>query len=140
MIGRAVSKAPGKATFYETSVVGTGSLLKVGELVAKLFGLVNDESYQVEVSSIDSEYLSRGADIDVLQIDVQGAEMLVLEGAKEMILRTRPVFLEVSIDANLYTNSATWSELATLLASKGFRPQLLGNDTNGTGNALFVRA
>jgi FkbM family methyltransferase len=140
VIGRGVSKEPGLATFYETTVVGTGSLLKVGELGTKLFGLENAESYQVQISSIDSEYLSRGDDIDVLQIDVQGAEMLVLEGAKEMISRTKAVFLEVAMEAGLYKNSTTWSDLTSFLASNGFKPQLLGNDTNGTGNALFVRA
>jgi FkbM family methyltransferase len=140
VIGLGVSKDPGEATFYETSLVGTGSLLKVGQLGAKLFGLENTESYQVEVCSIDSHYLAQDLNIDLLQIDVQGAEMLVMEGATKMLARTRAVFLEVSIKPELYTNSTTWSELSEFLARQGFSPQLLGNDTNGTGNALFVRA
>jgi FkbM family methyltransferase len=140
VIGRAVSKDPGEATFYETSLVGTGSLLKVGALGAELFGLENAESYQVEVCSIDSHYLGQSSSIDLLQIDVQGAEMQVLEGAKKMLSRTRAVFLEVSIKPDLYSNSTTWAELSAFFSSQGFNPQLLGNDTNGTGNALFVRA
>ena len=139
VIGRGVSNRPGEASFYETSHVGGGSLLKVGQLGAALYGLKNAESYQVQITSIDSEYLSLGGEIDVLQIDVQGAEMLVLEGAEEMISRTKAVFLEVCMGADLYSNSTTWSELTSFLDNKGFLPQLLGNDTNGTGNALFVR-
>jgi FkbM family methyltransferase len=140
VIGRGVSNKPGEATFYETSLVGTGSLLKVGDLGNQIYGLENTDSYRVQICSIDSEYLRLGGTIDVLQIDVQGAELLVLEGAKEMIFRTKAVFLEVSMEAELYANSATWSELTDFLISRGFQPQLLGNDTNGTGNALFIRA
>jgi hypothetical protein len=49
------------------------------------------------------------------------------------------VFVEVSTRPDLYSGSTTMDEMTVFLDEKGFSLQLLGNDINGTGNALFVR-
>jgi FkbM family methyltransferase len=138
VIGKAVAAKVGKMVFYETSLTGSGGVLQLGELHKELYSSEPAESFTVDSTTLDAYYgIETG--IDVLQIDVQGAEMLVLEGASTILTRTRAVFLEVSTRPDLYSGSATMDEVTSFLDTRGFSLQLLGNDTNGTGNALFVK-
>lgn len=138
IISKAVAAETGELVFYETSLIGSGSILKLGELHQELFYSEPAESFTVEATTLDTYYGSE-ATIDVLQIDVQGAELLVLRGATSVLNRTKAIFLEVSTHPDLYSGATTFDELTAFLNKKGFSLQLLGNDTNGTGNALFVK-
>jgi FkbM family methyltransferase len=138
VIENAVAAEEGKLVFYETSLTGSGSVLQLGELHKELYSSEPAESFTVDATTLDT-YYGTEARIDVLQIDVQGAEMLVLQGASSILTRTRAVFLEVSTRPDLYSGSTTMDEVTEFLNGKGFLLQLLGNDTNGTGNALFVK-
>lgn len=63
---------------------------------------------------------SRGIDrIDFIHMDVQGAEGLVLEGAKAMLPRIRMIWLEVS-NQELYKGQKLRGEIEQMLASQGF--------------------
>jgi FkbM family methyltransferase len=138
VIGSAVAAEVGSAVFHETTLTGTGSILELGDLAQELFSAEAAESFDVQVTTLDAHYDSETI-IDVLQIDVQGAELLVLKGAESVLARTKAVFVEVSTRPALYTGSTTMNELVSFLNERGFFLQLLGNDTNGTGNALFVK-
>ena len=138
IIGNAVAAESGEMVFYETSLTGSGSILKLGNLHKDLFSSEPAESFTVEATTLDA-YYGTETTIDVLQIDVQGAELLVLLGATSVLSRTRAVFLEVSTRRDLYTGAITMDEVVAFLNGRGFSMQLLGNDTNGTGNALFVK-
>lgn len=96
------------------------------------------ESFTVEAITLDTWFNSE-TKIDVLQIDVQGAELLGLQGAASLLTRTNAIFLEVSTRPNLYSGAVTMDELVAFLDGRGFSLQLLGNDTSGVGNALFVK-
>lgn len=139
VVGKAVSSQVGMTIFHETSIPGAGSVLELGVLHTQLTGLKPAETFEGETTTIDSHYGALREGIDVLQIDVQGAELLVLEGAKAMLEKTSSVFLEVSQNPELYKNSATMSEVAGFLMARGFVLQLLGNGPDGSGNALFVK-
>lgn len=133
---QAISSERGTARFYETSLEGSGSLLPLGKH-KRLFGSEQAETFEVETSTLD--FLYKNQTIDVLQIDVQGAEHLVLLGAGDVLARTGAVLIEVAMEEGLYEGSSSWADLSLTLQALGFVPVLVGVDTNLTGNALFVR-
>lgn len=137
VINKAVSDVEGTLSFYETNLKGSGSLLEVGELAEKSYKMKSAEKFSVESTTLDS--LFTDVDIDVLQIDVQGAELKVLKGAQRVLENTKSVFSEVSIYNELYKGSVNMKDLKDELSRKGFELALLGTDVNLTGNALFIK-
>jgi len=137
IIQKAVSVSNGTAKFFETSLNGAGSLLKIGQLAKESYQAKNKESFEVETISLDSFFKNK--ELDVLQIDVQGAEKLVIQGAVNVLKNTKAVFIEISVKPNLYKGSVTFEEISRLLAKYGFKLALLGTDFNLTGNALFLK-
>lgn len=140
IVPKAVTKESGFFEFFETSAVGSGSLLRKGKLATQFYGIEQAESFEVESVSLDDFYADFQDSIDVLQIDVQGAEMLVLEGSEEVLKVTKSIFVEVSQLPDLYESAAIFSDLRSYLEARGFYLALLGLDTNLTGNALFIKS
>lgn len=137
IINKAISSTNGRANFYETSLEGNGSLLEIGELSKKSYGSSQEEKFLVETTTLDTFYKNK--DLDILWIDVQGAEKLVLQGAKETLKKIKAVFIEISIKNDLYLKSVTMEELDEILLGNGFKLVLLGTDFNLTGNALYIK-
>jgi FkbM family methyltransferase len=139
----AVARVDGVLTFFETNLDGSGSILKVGELAQSSYGMRQCEQYTVTASRLDSHARANGYDdreTDCLWVDVQGAELGVLEGAEETLKRTKAVFVEVSVFEPLYIGGAVLRDISNFLEPRGFRTVALGVDSsNGTGNALFAR-
>jgi len=136
IIEKAVSNEEGKFSFYETNLKGSGSLLKVGSLSKESYGMEQEEVFEVECTTLDKILIND--DIDVLQLDVQGAELKVLNGATCVLKKTKAIFTEISLKPNLYENSLTFDEIVDFLNQNDFEICLLGTDTNLTGNALFI--
>ena len=133
----AISDKEETIEFFETNIKGSGSLLKVGELSKESYGMQQTESHSVQATTLDSVFSDK--EIDVLQIDVQGAEMQVLRGAEKTLAKTKAVFCEVSIRPNLYEGSVTFDELNDVLKHHDFSLVSLGTDLNLTGNALYLK-
>ena len=138
IIGRAVSDELGSLNFFETNLRGSGSIMKIGELSQKSYGAEQEEVYLVEATTLDHEFPHEN--FDCLWIDVQGAELKVLNGAKAVLERTDSIFIEVCRKPNLYENSVLMSELTEALARFGFEHAALGLDRrNHTGNAFYTK-
>jgi 2-O-methyltransferase len=139
---RALSDAPGKAQFYELGLAGNGSLLEPEIQGWREFTQSNKDGvsmFDVDVSTLDSEAAGL-AHVDLLWMDVQGAESKVLEGGPKTLQRTKAVFLEVGLVAIPYKGSAPFSQISALLQSYDFTCVGLGVDAhNGSGNALFIK-
>ena len=128
----------GETQFYETNLGGSGSLLPPDRGLKRLFGGEQAEVFTVEVQTIDNLY-PEPEYIDLLQLDVQGAELQVLKGAESTLSRTGAVLLEFSSEEKLYQSQALLQELTEYMMSKEFYLAVSGSDTSLTGNALFVR-
>ncbi len=133
----AASDEAGKVTFHETNLHGAGSLLEVGEAGRQSFGLTAAETNEVEAVRLDDDFPTQSC--DCLWVDVQGAELMVLHGAKRLLNNTHSVFIEVATDADLYKGGCDFDEVTDFLKNRGFRLALLGMD-GVQGNALYVRA
>ncbi len=99
----AASDHKGLAELYQRSYdgvrVGTGlhSILKRGEEDGN-FSLQNERPLQIECDTLDNIISSHKA--DVMKMDIEGAEILALEGATKVLKRLRKVIVEIH-DRNL---------------------------------------
>lgn len=138
----ALSNAPGHARFYEPAMPGNGSLLEPDIERWAATTRWDDKkvaSFEVEMSTLDRE-AAKLSSIDMLWMDVQGAEGLVLSGGMETLKRTKSVFIEVALVHSPYKGTILFPKLRAQLEGSGFTCVALGADPwNGFGNAFFVK-
>lgn len=79
-----------------------------------------------------------GKRFDLMVIDVQGAELMVLEGAKETLATIDAVYAEIS-EAPLYDGGCTWHEIDAFLTALGFSMKYMTIGRKTYGNAFFLR-
>ncbi len=132
----ACSDTDGKAMFHETTIDGNGSLLEVGDHpAAKAAG-----TFEVNTIRLDSLPELKDKQIDLLQVDVQGAELSVLNGAEYMLNNVDALLIEVNAQGGSYKGAAKYSEIDVLISGYGFKKIAQGLDqTNIEGNAFYLR-
>jgi FkbM family methyltransferase len=144
----ALSDMDGTASFYRNKISHTNSLLKVN-LQSKdsiaiarstaegnseyLEGLNNE--VMVPTARLDTILSQSGIDkIDLLKIDVQGAECQVLAGAPDTLRRTKVVVLEISF-FDYYEGQTSFLDVEKILAPAGFQlfsiSEISNNPMNG---------
>lgn len=134
----ALSDKVGSLQFYDTNIEGSQSILKPGKFAKDNYNISVDKKIEVNSDLLDN--VLDDIQIDCLWIDVQGAELQVLEGARKSLLKTKSVFIEVSIREGLYENGVTMNDLGQFLEKYNFTLVGLGTDhRNLTGNAFFMR-
>lgn len=138
IINLAVTSFIGETNFYETTLNGNGSLLPLGELSKKFYNSKQKEKVIVKTITLDEYYKNK--ELDILWIDVQGAEKYVLDGAIETLKKVKAIFIEVSINSGFYKKSVKMSTISNFLEEYGFSLILLGTDSNLAGNALYIKA
>ena len=74
----------------------------------------------------------------LMKLDVQGAESLVLEGAKEALKRTKIVFTEMSF-TELYKGQVTANAMISLLDSHGFQLCGIENVSRNVQDGSFLQ-
>lgn len=98
------------------------------------------EEIAVATDTLDAFCARRGIDrIDLIHLDVQGAEQLVLNGAARLLPRTAGIWLEVAA-VELYRGQALDRDLARFMRAQGFalgHVRNLGLDT-GEGDHFYV--
>ena len=122
----ALAETPGRFALHAYPAPATNSLLAPVANVAAVVGPGHMDSFrleEVEVMTLDGFAEREGlARIDVLKLDVQGAEVLVLRGA-ESLLRRRAIGL-IATEVNfvdVYRSQALYQDVASTLASHGYR-------------------
>ncbi|HEU4557632.1 MAG TPA: FkbM family methyltransferase [Longimicrobium sp.] len=79
------------------------------------------QGFEVEVTTLDAECARMGEDPDVVKVDVEGHELEVLRGARELLARRKPVlFLELHPDL-LERGGSGPAEVAGFLRGFGYR-------------------
>jgi FkbM family methyltransferase len=99
--------------------------------------------YRVRARPLDAIVLDDGVQrVDVIKIDVEGAETLVLRGAQWTLDRFHPVVIVELIEKQLQAKGTSSAELRRLLTSHGYAERADAGGTNfvfkwdgGTGDA-----
>jgi FkbM family methyltransferase len=138
----ALSDKRGTAKFFEPELAGNGSLLEPDLKQWALNNQITERkmaTFEVTLSTLDEEAKDL-PQIDLLWMDVQGAEGQVLKGAELTLQRTRSIFLEVALVQSPYKGALLFPELQRMLENHGFTCVGLGVDGwNGAGNAFFLK-
>ena len=146
-------------TFYECNVPFTSSLFEPDlamaenfEYLAEAFQVVR--THRVRTTRLDD--IPEMADVDFLKVDVQGAEILVFQGALERLKAALIVDVEVDF-IPLYKNQPLFADVDALLRSRGFmlhqmqpycltfKPKIVQREGAATsqqtswGDAVYVR-
>lgn len=146
-------------TFYECNQTMTSSLFEPNtELLAKFQNLEElvrvQKTYPVETRRLDDIPELQGTDL--LKVDVQGAELLVFDGAAKLLDDVLVIQTEVEF-VSLYKDQPLFGDIDVHLRSKGFtlhqiapvgrvfKPLVVNNDINSGlsqilwGDAIYVR-
>jgi FkbM family methyltransferase len=96
-INIAVSDHEGTVALYERSYdgtnVGTGLHSIMNELVPGSFNFSNGKSIEVSCNTLDNILSNQKA--DVVKIDIEGAEVLALRGATNLLRNVRTIIVEI---------------------------------------------
>jgi FkbM family methyltransferase len=137
----ALGDVSSRATLHAFPTAATNSLLVPVSDVATVVGPGHMDSFEpveVDVTTLDVFAEQEGiARIDVLKLDVQGAEVLVLQGA-DRLLRARAIDLVVTeVDfVQVYRGQAFYHDVAATLESVGYRLYDFYNFHYGPGGQL----
>lgn len=116
----ALAEEPGQRTFHATQCSTLSSLLRPDPRIQEMSPKKNYDfdEIKVEVDTLDGYCKTNRIEfIDILKIDVQGAELSVLHGAKELLSneKIRMIYLEV-ICADNYLGQSNLESLIQYLA------------------------
>ena len=132
VVEAAVSATHGLVSFYTYGKSMAASLNR------KNVEVLNPErpptALEVKVPSVtlDQFCRSRGVTLDVLKIDVEGAELLVLQGARELLLRDRPLILCEIHPLQMEQCGGSLQEFEEYIRSVGYRLEAL-DEPNSAG-------
>lgn len=122
----------------EATEHGSSSLLPPGDHLEVAPEIVFNKEVTVSAITADRWHHSVGSPvIDLLWLDLQGAELLVLQKGEALINATRCCHIEVS-KKPLYEGGATFKEVKNFFSSRGFK-LVSSRIPVRSGNALFVR-
>lgn len=136
----ALSDKVGEVEFFISSNNGSSSLLEMGRLHKEAYPYSSDiTSLIVKTSRLDDTlstgFLSKNL---WLKLDVQGAELKVLEGAKKLLGETSLVFMETSF-SELYHGQPLFNEVAEYMKSHGFRVVGIENISQDIRDGTFLQ-
>ncbi len=141
-VKKAVFDRNGTATIHLTAGAEAHSLLgfEAGNPCARWTKEVGEEA--VEVCTLDHwchEEDIDGRQVDILKLDVQGAELQALYGAKKLLQDVRVVYLEVSF-VPIYKDCPLFGEVDAFLSARGFRRCAVypSDQPQNWGDALYV--
>lgn len=121
VVEKAVGREVGTAVFNITAQDHNSSLRE--PMTDKMSALLDDPGWEVtqrlEVPVVTLDELAGDEPVSVLKLDVQGAEMDVLEGGERTLARTDAVLVEVTFFSH-YESDATFGALHAELARQGF--------------------
>ena len=118
----AISNKTGIDVLYENEISHTNSLIKVNSFSAdtiKKQKTINSE-IKIKTYTLD-DFLAeeKTKQIDLMKVDVQGAEDLVFEGGANALSKTRVIIVEICL-FDFYEKNTTFFEIEKYLKPKGF--------------------
>lgn len=144
----ALSNNNGKSLFYINDNHYTNSLMPINKNNGKdTLSNITIDKIDVTTETIDSFCFRNGIDqIDILKIDVQGGELLVLEGAKDKLKNGEVTLIYTEVEFSpLYVNQPLFNDIEKYLLEFGFKLNKIYYEKNNvsgkfiSGNAIFTK-
>lgn len=131
-----ISNKNAPETFYVNEFPATSSLMPMSPALQD-FSSAKSEKVTVEAMTLDELGAKAGlSGIDLLKIDVQGAELLVLSKGEQVLKGTDRIWIEVSF-RQLYEGSATFFDIYNYLDQQGFTLNELSPGYRSKSNELL---
>ena len=142
VVEAAAADKSGEAVFNVTSMDQSSSLLNLKGHLDLYPKIGVEKKIKVRTETIDnivSETKIRPQDINLLVMDIQGAELLALQGADKQLQNIEAIQLEVNY-SELYEGCPLIYDIDNFLYNKGFvRVKTLTPFSEQWGDALYVR-
>lgn len=141
VVDAALAESDGTATFHQLRHPAGSSLLRPRTDIAREFAANSwDVIGEVSVKKISYDQLvAKEAEVSILKIDIQGAEMGVLSNSRAGLPRTKSVIMEVLFTPH-YENDSGFSEIHQLMAQKGFGLYRFSSPYDRGARALYADA
>jgi FkbM family methyltransferase len=134
VIHAAIWSEPTNLTFHTTSNQQSSSLLPLASHAQRYPHITVTFTHTIRTTTIDSLNLQP----DMLNLDIQGAELAALKGAEQTLTHVRWIYTEISIE-HLYEAQPLEHELTEWLQQRGFEQVLRAMTSDGWGDALYAR-
>lgn len=141
IIHAAITDFSGSVDFRINRHRASSSLLPISPISGKIFqkNLQETQILTVPAMCLDDLFVREQIDqIDLLKIDIQGAERLLICGGREALKRVRWIYIEVLFE-ELYQDCALFGEIHERLSAIGFKLHLLHDFRRGhDGNLVYA--
>ena len=123
---------------YMSGNKGCSSLLKTsGRFESWSKGTIQVETIRLDTLLEENQFDS--STFQYLNMDVQGAELMVLQGATKLLDTVKFIATEATWDNPDYIDNTRYDELKSLLESKGFVETEIYRHAENWGDVLFVK-
>jgi len=119
----------------------SSSILKMKEHLHEHPDCVNVSTIRKKTITLDTLLIQQGFkhdDFDILVMDIQGAEMLALQGASNILPNIHVIISEVNIKEH-YEGCPLLGDMDAFLAKEGFVRTRMNMTRHGWGDAMYVR-
>ena len=142
VVNYAISNQNGKVTLYVNSMVQSSSILPLKHYRDIYPNIKETHQLIVESKTLDNlleELELSPTDFNILNLDIQGAELLALQGATNLLKYIDVVYTKVNYE-ELYEGCALAEEIDEFLAQTGFGRVAVAKPFHPSwGNAFYVR-
>ncbi len=147
IVHSAVSDTSGEIELRINEHRESSSILPIEGISARTFGKEMKEVNKVTVPALSLDDLFDRydvPDIDLMKVDIQGAEKLLIEGGRNALGKVRSIYLEVNFE-RFYSGAPLFAEIDGALRNCGFKLRSfhetrLGSDGSlAYANALYIR-
>jgi FkbM family methyltransferase len=138
VVSAALSDRNGEAQFEVNRSEASSSLLPIDPRNSAWFGRDLRVANSISVVTLTLPELmirQKLETVDLLKLDLQGAERLVLSGGAEVLERVRVIYTEVFFE-QLYTGAWLFWEMNEFLSGRGFKVCGLSNIVHATDGDL----
>lgn len=131
--------ANAEMTFYGQGIASHGSLVAaVTEINKAWFPDTAVKPMQVAIRRLDDICRERSVYPDFIKLDVEGYEMKVFQGAREVITRARPYWIVEVHPTQLKLSGDSDEAFLTLVRSFGYQVEELDRNPNGIYTILLT--